>query len=143
MYLAESSAAACSAAVAYFTLWCSSKRLLRPLRISTVSGTVGSTTSIFWKRRDSAASFSKMPRYSVNVVAPMHLSWPLESAGLSRLDASSVPPDAAPAPIRVWISSMNRMAPGLSLRFFSTPFRRCSKSPRYLVPANSAPMSSA
>jgi hypothetical protein len=64
------------AATAYFTLWCSSKRLLRPLRISTVSSTVGSTTSTFWKRRDRAASFSKMPRYSVNVVAPMHLSWP-------------------------------------------------------------------
>ncbi len=142
MYLADSSAAACSAAVAYFTLWCSSKRLLRPLRMSTVSATVGSTTSTFWKRRDRAASFSKMPRYSVKVVAPMHLSWPLESAGLSRLDASSVPPDAAPAPISVWISSMNRIAFGLSLSDLSTPLRRCSKSPRYLVPASSAPMSS-
>jgi len=63
--------------------------------MSTVCSTVGSTTSTFWNRRDSAASFSKMPRYSVKVVAPMHLSWPLESAGFSRLDASSVPPDAA------------------------------------------------
>ena len=34
---------------------------------------------------------------------------PLASAGLSRLDASSVPPLAAPAPMMVWISSMKRM----------------------------------
>ncbi len=38
----------------YLMPWCSSKRAFRPLRISTVSATDGSTTSIFWKRRDSA-----------------------------------------------------------------------------------------
>jgi hypothetical protein len=76
MYLAESSAAACSAAGAYLTLWCSSKRDFRPFRISTVCSIDGSTTSTFWKRRDSAASFSKMPRYSVKVVAPMHFIAP-------------------------------------------------------------------
>ena len=92
MYLADSSAAACSAPSAYLTLWWSSKRDFRPLRISIVCSTDGSTTSIFWKRRDSAASFSKMPRYSVKVVAPMHFIAPLASAGLSRLLASSVPP---------------------------------------------------
>ena len=73
----------------------------------------------------------------------MHFSWPVESTGLSRLEASSVPPEAAPAPITVWISSMNRIAFGLSTSCFSTAFRRCSKSPRYLVPASRAPMSSA
>ncbi len=83
-----------------------------------------------------------MLRYSVNVVAPIHFNWPFESAGLSRLEASMVPPEAAPAPINVWISSINRTALGLSLRALSTPFKRCSKSPRYLVPANKAPMSS-
>ena len=31
-----------------------------------------------------------------------------------------VPPDAAPAPIRVWISSMNRIALGLSTSCLST-----------------------
>ena len=134
MNLAESSAAACSAAGAYLTLWCSSKRDFRPFRISIVCSTEGSTTSTFWKRRDSAASFSKMPRYSVKVVAPMHFIAPELSAGLSRLLASSVPPEAAPAPISVWISSMNRIAFGWSLRCLRTPFRRCSKSPRYLVP---------
>ena len=142
MYLALSSAAACKAATAYLTLWCSSKRDFKPLRMSTVCSTVGSTTSTFWKRRDKAASFSKMPRYSVKVVAPMHLSWPLDKAGLSKLDASKVPPEAAPAPIKVWISSMNSTALGLSLSDFNTPLSRCSKSPRYLVPANKAPMSS-
>jgi hypothetical protein len=30
----------------------------------------------------------------------------------------------------------------LSASCFSTAFRRCSKSPRYFVPARSAPMSS-
>ncbi|CFP63825.1 Uncharacterised protein [Bordetella pertussis] len=73
----------------------------------------------------------------------MHLSCPDDNAGLSRLDASSVPPEAEPAPIRVWISSMNRIASGLPRICLSTPLRRCSKSPRYLVPASKAPMSSA
>ena len=34
------------------------------------------------------------------------------SAGFSRFEASMAPPDVAPAPITVWISSMNRIAPG-------------------------------
>ena len=83
MYLADSSAAACRAPRAYLTEWCSSKRLLRPFRISTVCSTDGSATSTFWKRRLSAASFSKMPRYSVKVVAPMHFIAPELSAGFS------------------------------------------------------------
>jgi len=62
----------------------------------------------------------------------MHFSWPVESTGLSRLEASSVPPEAAPRPITVWISSMNRIAFGLSTSCFSTAFRRGSKSPRVL-----------
>ena len=44
----------------------------------------------------------------------MHLSAPEESAGFSRFEASSVPPEALPAPISVWISSMKRIALGLS-----------------------------
>ena len=52
-------------------------------------------------------------------------------------------PRPRPRRSRVWISSMNRIAFGLSTSCFSTAFRRCSKSPRYLVPASSAPMSSA
>jgi len=142
MYLADSSAAAVIAPELYLTPWCSSKRDFSPLRISIVCATVGSLTSIFWKRRESAWSFSKMPRYSLYVVAPMHLSCPVASAGFRRLDASRVPPEAEPAPMRVWISSMKSTALALALSCLRTAFRRCSKSPRYLVPANSAPMSS-
>ncbi len=72
----------------------------------------------------------------------MHLSAPLASAGFNRFEASSVPPEADPAPISVWISSMKSTALELAFSCFSTAFNRCSKSPRYLVPASSAPMSS-
>lgn len=44
---------------------------------------------------------------SLSVVAPIHLSFPLASIGLSRL-AASIPPPPFPAMMR-WISSMNRM----------------------------------
>ena len=54
-----------SALAVYLTLWCASKRLFSPFRISTVSSTDGSITSIFWKRRESAWSFSNTPRYSL------------------------------------------------------------------------------
>jgi hypothetical protein len=36
---------------------------------------------------------------------------PDASAGLSRFEASIAPPEVAPAPITVWISSMNMIAP--------------------------------
>ncbi len=124
------------------TPWCASYLGLRPCRIWNASPTVGSTMSIFWKRRASARSFSKMPRYSWNVVEPMQRSSPEASAGLIRLLASMVPPLAEPAPMMVWISSMKRTAPGIFRIAASTPFRRFSKSPRYLVPATSAPRSS-
>jgi hypothetical protein len=44
---------------------CGLERPSGPLRISTVSATDGCVESIIWKRRDSALSFSKMPRNSV------------------------------------------------------------------------------
>ena len=107
-----------------------------------VSSTLGSPTSIFWKRRDSARSRSKEALNSWYVVEPMQRSRPLASAGLSRLDASMEPPLVAPAPTMVWISSMKRMASGCSCSALSTPLRRSSNWPRNLVPASSAPMSS-
>ncbi len=61
----------------------------------------------------------------------MQRSSPLASAGLIRLDASITPPDAAPAPMTVWISSMNRIEPGFFFSSLSTLFKRFSKSPRY------------
>ncbi len=73
-----------------------------------VSSTVGSSTSTFWKRRSSAASFSMYLRYSSSVVAPTQCSSPRASAGLSMLPASMAP-SALPAPTMVCSSSMNRM----------------------------------
>ncbi len=55
---------------------------------------------------------------------------PLDSAGFSRFDASIAPPMVAPAPITVWISSMNRIAWGIFSSSLTTDFSRSSKSPR-------------
>ena len=73
----------------------------------------------------------------------MHLISPDCSTGFRMFDASSEPPLVAPAPTTVWISSMNRTAPGLSFNAVITPFSRASNSPRNLVPASTAPMSRA
>ena len=51
-------------------------------------------------------------------------------AGFKRLDASIAPPLVAPAPITVWISSMNRIASGNFSSSVTTDFSRSSKSPR-------------
>ena len=110
--------------------------------MSIVSDWLGSTTSIFWKRRDSARSFSNMPRYSWYVVDPIHFRSPDANTGLIKFEASMTLPEVAPAPIMVCISSINRMECGISIKDFITAFRRFSKSPRYFVPAMSAPISS-
>ena len=108
-----------------------------------VSSTEGSSTSTFWKRRSSAASFSMYLRYSSSVVAPTQCSSPRASAGFSMLPASMAP-SALPAPTMVCSSSMNRMIwPSCFARSLSTAFRRSSNSPRNFAPAISAPMSSA
>ena len=107
-----------------------------------MSSTDGSSTSTFWKRRSSAASFSMYLRYSSSVVAPTQCSSPRASAGFSMLPAS-IEPSALPAPTIVCSSSMNRMTwPSCFARSFSTAFRRSSNSPRNFAPAISAPMSS-
>jgi hypothetical protein len=77
--------------------WCVLVPLLEPRKIEMVSSTVGSPTNTCWKRRSSAASFSMCLRYSSSVVAPMHLSSPRASIGLSML-AASIAPSALPAP---------------------------------------------
>ena len=85
-----------------------------------VSSTDGSSTSTFWKRRSSAASFSMYLRYSSSVVAPTQCSSPRASAGLSMLPAS-IAPSALPAPTMVCSSSMNRMTwPSCLARSLST-----------------------
>ena len=107
-----------------------------------VSSTLGSFTKTGWKRRSRAASFSMYFRYSLMVVAPTHRSVPRASGGFSMLEASMAP-SLAPAPTRVWSSSMNSTtSPSARSTSFRTAFRRSSNSPRYLAPAISAPMSS-
>ena len=69
-------------------------------------------------------------------------SFPDAMAGLRMFDASIVPPLTAPAPTMVWISSMKRIASLRSMSAVMSAFNRCSNSPRYFVPASSAPMSS-
>ncbi len=110
--------------------------------MATVASTLGSSTSTFWKRRSSAASFSTYLRYSSSVVAPMQCNSPRASAGLSMLPAS-IAPSALPAPTMVCNSSMNRMMrPSSADTSFSTAFSRSSNSPRYLAPASRPAMSS-
>ncbi len=107
-----------------------------------VDSTDGSSTMTFWKRRSSAASFSTYLRYSSSVVAPTQCSSPRASAGFSMLPAS-IAPSALPAPTIVCSSSMKTIVwPSSAAMSFSTAFRRSSNSPRYLVPASSAAMSS-
>ena len=60
----------------------------------------------------------------------MQRSVPDASAGFSRFEASIAPPEVAPAPITVWISSMNRMALSWVSSSLTTCFSRSSKSPR-------------
>ena len=105
-----------------------------PLRMSTVSTTLGASTLTVWKRRSRAASFSMYLRYSLSVVAPTHCSSPRERAGLMMFEASMAP-SAEPAPTMVCSSSMKRMM-FLLLRISSiTALMRSSNCPRYLVPA--------
>ena len=66
-----------------------------------VSASDGSSTSIFWNRRDSARSLSNDCFTSANVDDPMQRRAPEASAGFNRLPASMVPPEAEPAPTMV------------------------------------------
>ena len=103
---------------------------------------LGSSTFTGWKRRVSAASFSKYFLYSAQVVAAIVRSSPRARAGFRRL-AASFWPAWPPAPISVCASSMKRMM-GLGLDLVSsiTDFRRFSNSPFTPAPACSRPRSS-
>jgi hypothetical protein len=63
--LADSSAAACRAPSAYFTLWCSSKRRLQALEDLDRLLDRGLDHVDLLEAPRQGASFSKMPRYSV------------------------------------------------------------------------------
>src|ERR1700759_4176574 len=98
------------------TRWCASYRSRRPFRISIVCAIVGSATWMGWKRRSSAASFSRYLRYSSSVVAPMVCSSPRASMGLS-IEAASIAPLARPRPDEGvdLVDEQDDVAPGTDL----------------------------
>ena len=67
----------------------------------TACASVGSSTLTTWKRRASAASFSKYFLYSDQVVAATVRSSPRASAGLSRFAASALPAPRADHGVRL------------------------------------------
>ena len=71
---------------------------------------------------------------SFKVVAPIHCSSPLASAGLNIFDASK-DPVVPPAPTNVWISSINKIISSFFSISFITAFILSSNCPLYLVPA--------
>ena len=134
IYLSESSTAALIASGVTVTLWCSSYLLTIPLRISVASSLVGSSTLTGWKRLSRAASFSTYLRYSLMVVAPIIWISPRARDGFKIFDAS-IAPSAPPAPIRVCISSTNKMILPSSATSLMTFLILSSNSPLYLEPA--------
>ncbi|GBE03385.1 hypothetical protein BMS3Abin09_00300 [bacterium BMS3Abin09] len=70
----------------------------------------------------------------------MHCISPLESAGLSMLEAS-IDPSAAPAPTSVCSSSIKRITFSFWTISFMTSLSLSSNCPLYLVPAIRAPRS--
>ena len=107
----------------------------------TACSSLGSLMVSGWKRRSSAESFSRCLRNSSRVVAPMIWISPRDSGGF-RMAAASMEPSAEPAPMMVWISSMNSSTSPASMTSLMTFFRRSSNSPRYFEPATSAETSS-
>ena len=122
-------------------MWKSSYCSFIFIRICRVSSFVVGSTVTFWNLLSRAPSFSIDFLYSSSVVAPIHCISPLASDGFSMF-AASIEPAAEPAPIMVWISSMNSITLGLLLASFITPMILSSNSPRYFVPATSEVRSS-
>ena len=99
-----------------------------------VSSTVGSFTLTGWNLRTNAASFSKYFVYSSLVVAPISWKSPLANTGFKILDAS-IAPSEPPAPMIVWISSINKIIESSCVASVTMRFIRSSNSPRNFVPA--------
>ena len=106
IYRCDSFTAALTASSSSSTRWCFSSGDTVLRSISNALSSSGSWICTVWKRRVSAGSFSIYFLYSAQVVAPMVRNCPRASAGFSRFAASPVP-CWPPAPIRVWISSIN------------------------------------
>jgi len=133
-YLADILTAASIPSSVISTLWWFSYSFLRPFNISIVSSMVGSSTTTGWKRLSNAASFSTYLRYSSIVVAPINWISPLAKEGFNILEAS-IAPSAPPAPIIVWISSINRRIFPASFTSAKIFLILSSNSPLYLEPA--------
>mmetsp|Transcript_1072 Transcript_1072/g.1200 ORF Transcript_1072/g.1200 Transcript_1072/m.1200 type:complete len:200 (-) Transcript_1072:1261-1860(-) len=134
MYRSLSLAAVVNALGVYSTPWNSSYRGVMIFRISIVSSTVGSLITKGWNLRSSAPSFSIYRRYSGVVVAPNIRNSPRANAGFRRLAAFMAPSPPPPVPIKLCISSMNKM----TLLLEASLIKFCtfsSKSPRLAVPA--------
>ena len=142
MYLSVRRTHAFIASGVYITLWCASYFDCMFCSICMVSSDVVGSTNTFWNLLSSAPSFSMFWRYSSRVVAPMHCTSPLASAGFSMLAASSEP-DVLPAPTIVCISSMKSITLGFFCSSFSIAFILSSNCPLYFVPATIAAMSRA
>ena len=140
MNLEESSVAATIASSEIINLWCCSYFGFKPLIISIVSSIEGWSTITVWKRLSKAESFSIYFLYSSRVVAPITWISPLDNAGFKIL-AASIAPSAAPAPIKVCISSITRMIFPACLISSMIFLRRSSNSPLYFVPAINKPIS--
>ncbi len=78
------------------TLWCFSYSLRKPCRILKVSSLLGALTVTWLNRRDKAASFKIVLRYSSWVVAPIKVTSPRERAGF-KISAIPLEPEASPA----------------------------------------------
>ena len=102
--------------------------------ICKVSSAVVGSIITFWNRRSSAPSFSMELRYSSSVVAPIHCMVPRAKAGFIML-AASIEPAVPPAPIIVWISSINTIISGVCSISFNRALIRSSNCPLYFVPA--------
>ena len=140
IYLLDILTAATIASSEIINLWCSSYFGFKPLIISIDSSIDGSSIITGWKRLSNAGSFSIYFLYSSEVVAPITWISPLDKAGF-KIFAASIAPSAAPAPIKVCISSITRIifpAWRISSMIF---FNLSSNSPRYLVPATKSPIS--
>ena len=73
--------------------------------------------------------------YSSSVVAPITWNSPRAKAGFKIL-AASIAPSVAPAPTKVWISSMKIIISSCCWTSSIAFFNRSSNSPRYFAPAN-------
>ena len=100
----------------------------------------GSLINILSNLLIKALSFVKYLSYSSKVVAPIIFSIPLDKYGFNIL-AASMAPSEPPAFNIVCISSINNIVFLFSIVSFIIVFNLLSKSPLYLLPANTKDIS--